>query len=87
MPLEFQYSSIQNLELWSAVRNGFSFVIGQESPAGMGFHGLPGYTATWRSLDDPNQRTIRIEGSPFKTFTDAEKVCNEILRQLTHDRL
>jgi hypothetical protein len=72
------------LKLWSAVHDGFSFVIGQESPAGGGFHGRPGFMATWRPLY-PNREATKIDGSPFKTFADAEEACNDVLRQLTKD--
>ena len=69
------------MEIWSASSNGFSFVISYESPTGPGFHGKPGYVASWRSRS-PSKGAIRITGSPFKTFTEAEEACEATLEYL-----
>jgi len=38
MPLQF-HRPLENMDIWSASRDGFSFVISFESPTGPGFHG------------------------------------------------
>jgi hypothetical protein len=81
MSLQFRHT-LERLEIWSAVSDGFSFVISHESPAGTGFHGRPGFMATWRPLYK-NIFAIRITGAPFKTFADAEEACNTMLKHLT----
>jgi hypothetical protein len=70
------------MEIWSADREGFSFVISYESPTGLGFHGRTGFLASWRPLYQ-SRRAIKIIGSPFKTFAEAEHACNAMLKQLT----
>jgi hypothetical protein len=37
--------------------------------------------ASWRLLDR-NKPAIRITGSPFKTFDEAEEACNDTLELL-----
>jgi hypothetical protein len=69
------------MDIWSASSDGFSFVISFESPAGPGFHGRPGYMATWRPLYQ-NKRAIRINGSPFRTFAEAEEACDKVIEHL-----
>ena len=81
MILQFCHT-IERLEIWSAAAEGFSFVISHESRAGPGFHGRPGFIATWRPLYK-NNSAIRIAGSPFETFADAEEACDATLRHLT----
>nr|WP_245322664.1 hypothetical protein [Bradyrhizobium valentinum] len=68
--------------MWSASERGFSFVISNESSSGPGLHGKPGFVASWRPIDI-NKPAIRVGGSPFKTFTEAEKACEAILEHLT----
>jgi hypothetical protein len=80
MALQF-YQALERLEIWSAADKGFSFVISHESWAGPGLHGRPGFMATWRPLYR-NRSAIRIAGSPFETFADAEDACNATLRHL-----
>jgi hypothetical protein len=60
MPLRF-HRPLEKMDIWSASSDGFSFVISFESPAGPGFHGRPGYMATWRPLYQ-NKGAIRISG-------------------------
>src|SRR5882724_479885 len=50
-------------------------------PCGPGFHGHPGYVASWRPLDE-RSGAIKIGGSPFKTLADAEEACNIMLKHL-----
>jgi hypothetical protein len=80
MPLRF-HRPLEKMDIWSASSDGFSFVISFESPAGPGFHGRPGYMATWRPLYQ-NKGAIRISGSPFRTFAEAEEACDEVIEHL-----
>lgn len=64
---------------------GYSFVISHENPAGSGFHGQPGYVASWRPLYQTS-RAIKIGGLPFKTFAEAEEACNAMLMHLKRAR-
>ncbi|RZN10790.1 hypothetical protein CWO91_11345 [Bradyrhizobium genosp. SA-3] len=83
MALQF-HRAVEHLEVWSASSNGFSFVITYESPNGPGFHGRPGYMASWRPLRVSKGAT-KIGGSPFDTFAQAEEACNAMLMHLqTH---
>jgi len=52
-----------------------------ESPAGPGFHGRAGYLASWRPVYE-GRSAIRITGSPFKTFDEAEAACDAMLKLL-----
>ena len=80
MSLQF-HGVLQNIEIWSASDDGFSFVISHENPAGPGFRGRTGYLATWRPLYG-SAGAKSITGSPFPTFTEAEQACNAMLSQL-----
>jgi hypothetical protein len=71
MALQFHHT-LERLEIWSAAADGFSFVISYETRSGTGFHGRPGFMATWRPLYK-NNFAIRIAGTPFETFADAEE--------------
>jgi hypothetical protein len=71
----------QNIEIWSASSHGFFFVISNESRGGPGLRGQPGFVASWRSVD-PAKPAIRIGGSPFKTFAEAEHACAAMLANL-----
>jgi hypothetical protein len=70
------------LEIWSASERGFSFVISNESRDGPGLHGKPGFVASWRPIHI-NKPAIRVGGSPFKTYAEAEKACEAMLANLT----
>jgi hypothetical protein len=83
MPLQF-HRAVEKTELWSAISGGYSFVISYESPAGPGFRGRGGYLASWRPLYK-GRGAIRILGSPFKTFNEAEAACNAMLEHLLSD--
>ena len=80
MPLQF-HRAVAKMEIWSANSDGYSFVISYESPAGPGFHGRAGYLASWRPLYK-DRGAIRILGSPFRTFDEAEAACNAMLKHL-----
>ena len=69
------------LEIWSASESGFSFVISNENSSGPGLHGRPGFVVSWRPIDI-NQPAVRVGGSPFKTFAEAEKACEAMLQHL-----
>ena len=75
-------SLLEDMEIWNGSSNGFSFVISYESRSGPGFHGRTGFVASWRPIDQ-NKSAIKIGGSPFKTFTEAEEACNAMLGLLT----
>jgi hypothetical protein len=75
-------SPIADMEIWNASGDGFSFVISYESRGGPGFHGAPGYVASWRALSQ-NMGAIRVAGSPFKTLAEAEEACKAMLGYLT----
>jgi hypothetical protein len=71
-----------DLEIWSASERGFSFVISNESSSGPGLHGKPGFVASWRPINF-NRSAIKVGGSPFKTFAEAENACEAMLAHLT----
>jgi hypothetical protein len=75
-------SPVEDMEIWNASSDGFSFVISCESRSGPGFHGPPGYVASWRLLSQ-NTAAIKIGGSPFKTLAEAEEACKAMLGHLT----
>jgi hypothetical protein len=85
MPLNFGRvgSTRQELEIWSASERGYSFVISNESSSGLGFHGRPGFVASWRPIDI-NRPAVEVAGSPFRTFAGAEKACETMLVHLTN---
>jgi hypothetical protein len=87
MALKFNrvISPIEDMEIWSASSNDFSFVISYESRTGPGFHGRTGFVASWRSLTK-NTGAVRLAGSPFNTFTEAESACNLVLEHLTKSK-
>ena len=78
-------SPIESMEIWSASSNGFSFVISYESRSGHGLHGRPGFVASWRPIHQ-NRSAVKVIGSPFKTFTEAEGACEAMLEHLTLER-
>ena len=73
---------VDQLEIWIANSGGFSFVISNESRSGPGLHGQPGFVASWRPIH-LNKAAIKIAGSPFNTFAEAEKACEAFLIHLT----
>jgi hypothetical protein len=74
-------SPVEDMEIWNASSDGFSFVISYESRGGPGFHGPPGYVASWRSLSQ-NTGAIMVAGSPFKTLAETEEACKAMLGYL-----
>jgi hypothetical protein len=67
-------SPVEDMEIWNASSDGFSFVINYESRSGPGFHGRTGFVASWRPIHQ-NRSAIRVGGSPFETLTNAEEAC------------
>jgi hypothetical protein len=83
MALQFSRVSnpIEDMKIWSSNSAGFSFVISHESLSGPGLHGRPGYVASWRPMNQ-NRTAVRVTGSPFRTFTEAEEACKAMLAHL-----
>jgi hypothetical protein len=75
------HRAVENMDVWSASSANISFVISFASRAGPGFHGRPGFLASWQPLYS-STGAIEIIGSPFETFADAEDACNAMLREL-----
>ncbi|KYK50352.1 hypothetical protein [Bradyrhizobium liaoningense] len=80
MPLQF-HRAVEDMEIWSASSDGYSFVISFQSPTGHGFRGRLGYVASWRPLDQ-SRGSFKILGSPFQSFAEAENACNRMLSYL-----
>ena len=85
MSLPFR-RAVENMDVWSATSVGFSFVITFASPTGPGFHGRPGFLASWRLLHS-STGAVKVIGSPFKTFAEAEDACNAMFRVLLRSLL
>ena len=67
-------SPIPNFKIWNCSNGKYSFVITL---------GYKGYTASWKDRTiKVKQMANRIDGSPFKTFNEAEIACQKILKQL-----
>jgi hypothetical protein len=83
MALQFRRVPLAKAELglWSASEHGYSFVISHESSHCPGFHGRPGFVASWRPINR-NRPAIKVGGSPFKTLAEAEKACEAMLQYL-----
>jgi hypothetical protein len=77
MSLQF-HRAVEYLDLWSASSADISFVITFASPDGPGFHGHRGFLASWRPLHS-RRGAVKVIGSPFNTFADAEAACNTML--------
>lgn len=82
MPLQFQ-RIVEQMEMWSATGDGYSFVISLESHVGPGLHGNAGFVASWRPVYE-SRGASRITGSPFGTFEEAEAACDAMLKSLTN---
>ncbi|WP_375778647.1 hypothetical protein ACE103_05695 [Bradyrhizobium sp. ma5] len=80
MALHFRRATA-DIEIWSASAQSYSFVISNESRIGLGLHGPPGVVASWSSLD-LRRPAMRVGGSPFKTFAEAEKAYEALLKRL-----
>jgi hypothetical protein len=80
MPLEF-HRAVEQMKIWSADGDGYSFAISFfEHFPDPGFRGRPGYVASWRPLY--HGRAIKIIGSPFSSFDEAEVACDAMLKHL-----
>ena len=69
---------VEDIQIWIASSNGFSFVISYESRSGPGLHGNPGFVVSWRPVHQ-NRSAIKIGGSPFNTLIEVERVCEIML--------
>jgi hypothetical protein len=82
--LQFE-RAVEGMEVWSANSDDYSFAISFfKSFTGPGFHGKPGYVASWRPLYG-GRGAIKIIGSPFKSFEEAEVACDAMLKHLVGD--
>jgi hypothetical protein len=75
---------VEDIQIWNASSNGFSFVISYESRSGPGLQGNPGFVASWRPTYQ-NRTAVKVIGSPFKTLTAAEQACEVMLEHLVSD--
>jgi hypothetical protein len=75
---------VEDIQIWNASSNGFSFVISFENRNGPGLQGNPGFLASWRPLYQ-NRCAVKIIGSPFKTLIAAEHACDVMLGHLVSD--
>jgi hypothetical protein len=73
---------VEDIQIWNASSNGFSFVISYESRSGSGFQGNPGFVASWRYQ---HRSAVKVIGSPFKTLAAAEQACDAVLGHLIND--
>ena len=74
-------SLVEDLQIWSAKSNGFSFVNSFETHSGPGLRGRPGYLASWRPIYQ-SRCAIKVGGSPFETLAEAETACAIMLARL-----
>ena len=70
---------VEDIQIWNASSNGFSFVISYESRSGPGLQGNPGFVGSWRYQ---NRTAVKVIGSPFKTLSAAEQACEVMLGHL-----
>lgn len=73
---------VEDIQIWNSTSNGFSFVISFESRSGPGLHGRPGFMASWRPMSQ-NLCAVKVIGSPFGTFAEADRACDAMLGHLT----
>ena len=84
MSLHF-HRAVESIDVWSASSADISFVITFASPNGPGFHGRLGFLATWRPVYS-TMGAVKVTGSPFNTFADAEAACNTMDGELERAR-
>ena len=72
---------VEDTQVWNAASDCFSFVICFASRSGPGFRGNTGFIASWRPIHQ-NRSAVKVVGSPFKTFPEAEKACEAVLGHL-----
>jgi hypothetical protein len=75
---------VEDIQIWNATSDGFSFVISYESRSGPGLQGNPGFVASWRPIHQ-NRPAIKVVGSPFKSLAAAEQACGVMLGYLISD--
>jgi hypothetical protein len=75
---------VEDIQIWNATSDGFSFVISYVSRSGPGLQGNPGFVASWRPIHQ-NMSAVKVVGSPFKSFTAAEQACEVMLEYLISD--
>ena len=80
MSLQF-HQAVEHLDVWLASSADISFVITFASPAGPGFHGRRGFLASWRP-GSSSTGAVKVIGSPFNSFTEAEGACKKMLGTL-----
>jgi|tagenome__1003787_1003787.scaffolds.fasta_scaffold20198012_2 hypothetical protein len=85
MPLHF-HRAVENIDVWSANSADISFVITFASPNGPGFHGRLGFLATWRPVYSI-MGAVKITGSPFSNFAEAEAACRAMDEELERARI
>ena|SRR5215475_3008818 len=78
------HRALDELDVWSASSDRYSFVISYGSRNGPGFKGSPGYLASWRPVH-ANSFAIKVIGSPFSIFSTAAEACNRMLEMLDED--
>jgi hypothetical protein len=76
---------VEDIQMWNASSNGFSFVISYANRGSPGFQGNPGFLASWRPVNQ-NRPAIKVVGSPFGTIVDAEQACEVMLGYLISDK-
>src|SRR4029078_6578284 len=84
MSLHF-HRPLRNMDVWSASSADISFVISFASPNGEGFRGKHGFLASWRPLYS-GTGAIKVTGSPFSIFVEAEAARNTKLGGLDEIR-
>ena len=85
MPLQFR-QAVEHMDVWSASSADISFVITFASPTGPGFHGRHGFLASWRPQYS-RRGAVKVIGSPFNSFAEAEEACNAMLGTLEEQQM
>lgn len=85
MSLQF-HQAVEHMDVWSANSADISFVITFASPTGSGFHGRHGFLASWRPQYS-RRGAVKVTGSPFNSFREAEGACNAMLETLEEQAL
>ena len=73
---------VEDLHIWSATSNGFSFVISFETRSGPGLRGRLGYLESWRPIYQ-SRCAIKVGVSPLETLAEDETACATMLAHLT----
>ena len=84
MSLQF-HQVVEHFDVWIASSADISFVITFASPTGPGFRGRQGFVASWRPFY-ARTGAVKVIGSPFKSFAEAETACNNMLGILEASR-